>query len=746
MMRNLNPSSFQSIFDHAPTALVMCDREGRIISANRAFSALVGSPACVPGTLVEDALHESDSAGCKDARHSALREGSSRPLDAQLRRSDEIVFCRITFAAVPGGDDTAEGIVGAFEDVSSSHAEAEGLREAGERYRLAVERANDLIFNTDRSGRFTFVNPTACLLTQYPEEELVGMHFLELVRSDGREAARAFYLNQLRRRVPSTYYEYPVVSRGGETLWLSQYTQLILDGRNRVTAVQAIARNITHRRLAEEELRTSQERLRAVVSSAPLILWATDISGRLTLYQGQALDGMDLSEDLLGQPLNQIIDDPTLDDYMSQAREGATLQVQLGIADRVFDAWFSPTRNAQGSVTGVIGVAADVTERQHLQHRLHEVEKTEAVGQLAGGIAHDFNNQLTAILGYAELVERSLDAKDPRRDDLREITKAGRRAATLTEQLLAYGRRQPRRPKVIDVNSVLRGIEPLLRRSVPENVRFRISFGHIEPIRADPVQIEQVVLNLVLNAKDALEGGGQLTLSTAVVDVDQPTATRTPGLAPGRYVAINLTDTGVGMDETTLSRVFEPFFTTKELGKGTGLGMASAYGIVRQSGGHILATSEVARGTTFTVHLPAVSEALDVESTEELPRPSLAGSETILVVEDDPTVRSLTSDILRDHGYEVLVAKHSLHALEVGASHAGKIDLLLTDIVMPGMNGRDLAKTFQHARPETRVMFMTGYAQDDPVRSAQLESNQLLEKPFAPGGLLQRVRALLDQS
>ena len=745
-MRNLNPSAFQSIFDHAPAALVTCDREGRIAYANRAFSRLVGSPASVVGTLLEDSLHESDAAGCEDARHTAVREGSSRPLDARLRRADKLVLCRITFTVVPDGNDESDSIVGAFEDVSSGQAETEALREVGERYRLAVDRANDLIFNIDRSGRFTFVNPTACLLTQYPEEELVGMHFLQLVRPDAREAARSFYLNQIRRRVPSTYYEYPVVDRDGETLWLSQYTQLILNDRKRVTLVQAIARNITHRRLAEEALRTSRERLQAVVSSAPLILWATDMSGRLTLYEGQALDDMGLSADLLGQPLNRVIDDPALDEYLRQAREGTALQVELGFADRIFDAWFSPTRNSQGTVTGVIGVAADITERRLLQHRLHEVEKIDAVGQLAGGIAHDFNNQLTVILGYTELVERSFDANDPRRKDLREIAKAGRRAATLTEQLLAYGRRQPRQPKVIDVNSVIKGIEPLLRRSVPESVLFRISLDHIEPIRADPVQIEQVVLNLVLNAKDALAAGGRLTLSTTLSDVDRPEGARTPDLPPGRYVVISLTDTGVGMDEATRSRVFEPFFTTKDLGKGTGLGMASAYGIVRQSGGHILVTSEVERGTTFTIHIPAVSEVLDAAPTEELPTPSLGGSETILVVEDDPTVRGLASDILTDHGYEVLVARHSRNALEVGTSHAGTIDLLLTDIVMPGMNGRELAKSFQDSRPATRVMFMTGYAHDDPVRSAQPDSNQLLEKPFAPSGLLRKVREVLDQS
>ena len=214
-MRNLNPSAFQSIFDHAPAALVLCDRKGRIAYANLAFSRLVGSPASVVGTLLEDSLHVSDAAGCEDARHTAVRGGSSQPLEARLRRADKPVLCRITFTAVPDENDESDSIVGAFEDVSAGHTETEALREAGERYRLAVDRANDVILNIDRSGRFTFVNPTACLLTQYSEEELVGMHFLQLVHPDAREAARSFYLNQVRRRLPSTYYEVPVVSRDG---------------------------------------------------------------------------------------------------------------------------------------------------------------------------------------------------------------------------------------------------------------------------------------------------------------------------------------------------------------------------------------------------------------------------------------------------------------------------------------------------------------------------------------------------
>ena len=746
MMRNLSLPFFQSVFDHAPTALIVCDREGRITHANQAFSTLVGSAASLVGTQLEDSLHESEVPGCEDARHTAVKEGSSQPLEARLRRTDKIVWCRITFAAAPESDDTPDAIIGTFEDVSAHRIATDALRETGERYRLAVDRANDIVFNTDLSGRFTFVNPTACLLTQYREEELIGMHFLELIRPDAREAAKRFYADQVRRRVPSTYYEYPVVARDGEVAWLGQYVQLILDDDDQgISAVQAIARDITHRRLAEEALRTSEERLRAVVSSAPLILWSTDLSGRLTLCEGETLADIGLFGDFLGEPVSRVIDDPALEDHLSRARDGSTFQVELGFAGRIFDAWFSPIRSSQGTVSGVIGVAADVTERHLLQSRLHEVEKIEAVGQLAGGIAHDFNNQLTAILGYSELLEQTFDANDPRREDLQEIANAGRRAAILTEQLLAYGRRQPRQPKVIDVNNVITGIEPLLRRSVPENVHFQITLGETEPVRADPTQIEQVVLNLVLNAKDALAAGGRLTLSTAMVDVDE-TAIRTPGRSPGRYVAVSLTDTGVGMDEATRSRIFEPFFTTKALGKGTGLGLASVYGIVRQSSGHIFVTSEPEHGTTFTIHLPPVSDALDSASMETLPTPGLGGSETILIVEDDPTVRGLASDSLVSCGYDVLVAAHPRDALDFSTRHAGKIDLLLTDIVLPGMNGRDLAKKFRELRPTTRVVFTTGYSQDESARREQLERNQLLEKPFVPSALLRKVREVLDES
>ena len=744
----LNPPHAQIVLDHTPTALVLCDRDGRITYANRAFSALVGTTSDAVGSRLTALLAEGDTGVCDNARDATFRTGTNQTCRFRLRRDDKTVWCRIGFASVPGNtDDPPREVVGSLVDISNDRSAVDAALEAAERYRLAVDRANDIVFNADLSGRFTFVNPTACLLTQYREEELIGMHFLQLIRPDAREQAERFYRDQVERLVPSTYYEYPVVTRDGGVLWLGQYVQLIQDDKDgHVTAVQAIARDITHRRQAEEALRTSQERLHAIVSSAPLVLWATDLSGHLILCEGQALADMGLSDDVVGQPVHRIIDDPTLDDYLKKALEEGAFKVELGFGGRVFDAWFSPALGPQGDVTGVIGVASDVTERQRLRDRLHEMEKIEALGQLAGGIAHDFNNQLTAILGYSELLDQTLDANDPRREDLREIAKAGRRASTLTEQLLACGRKQPRRPRVIDINGVISGIEPLLRRSVPENVQFRIALGETEPVLADPTQIEQVILNLVLNARDALADGGRLMLWTSVVDVGQTEPPHATAMAPGRYVTIHLTDTGVGMDEETRSSIFEPFFTTKELGKGTGLGLASAYGIVRQSEGHISVTSELEHGTTFTIHLPAVTDPIDEMPTHESASTSLGGSETILILEDDPTVRGLASSSLLGQGYDVVAAAHPDDALDFSTRHEGEIDLLLTDIVMPGMNGRELAKRFQELRPTTRVVFTTGYAQDESIRREQLERNQLLEKPFVPSALLRKVRQVLDET
>ena len=744
----LHPQLFGPILEHTPTPLAVFDQDRKLVFANTAFVALTGTRTALEGTPFARLFDARDVELADQAFCAATGDGdvpAGGHIDARLDQTDPSVWCRIAFSALNEGPDVGLLVVVTFVDITAHQSTVTRLHENSQRYRLAVDQANDIIFNIDLSGRFTFVNPTACLLTQYREEELIGMHYLQLIRDTEREAAERFYTDQVVRRVPSTYYEYPVVKKDGEALWLGQYVQLILEA-NRPVSIQAIARDISQRRRAEEDLRTSEERLRAVVSNAPIILWATDNDGRLTLCEGQGLSELGVSSGaLVGHTVGEVIEDRVIATHLERALAGDACQVELVLGGRIFDSWFSPIRNPGADSGGAIGVAIDVTERQRLQTQLHRVEKIEAVGQLAGGIAHDFNNQLTAILGYSELLMQTLDEKDPRRDDLEEIAKAGQRAAIMTQQLLAYGRKQPRQPKVIDLNAVIASIEPLLRRSVREDVSFEtVLDSDVEPIRADPTQIEHVLLNLVLNARDAMTTGGHLTVATRMVNVDAPETRQTPTMPAGRYVSIEVTDTGTGMDESTRLRVFEPFFTTKELGKGTGLGLASVYGIVNQSGGYISVASDIGKGTTFQIHFLPVPAVVDRPDADDASSGGVGGTETILIVEDDPTVRTLAADVLVGRGYNILVAGHPTAALELSNQHQGEIHLLLTDVVMPGMSGRDLAQVFRRLRPTTRVLFTTGHAPDDLVLQHPTEQNQLISKPFGPGALLQRVRDVLD--
>ena len=663
--------------------------------------------------------------------------------EARLRRADPPVWCRVSVATLPADAGQTDAVVLSFEDVTQLRGATTLLTANSERYRLAVERANDIIFTIDLSGCFTFVNPTTCSLTGYAEDELVGRHFLTLLRPDARDEAERFYFAQVRDRIPSTYYEYPVVTQTGDVLWLGQFVQLILEG-DRIISIQAIARDITERRGIEYALRTSEERLRAVVSSAPLILWASDGAGRLTLCGGKALAGLGLDGDaLLGQPATQLIDDPALSDHLKRAQAGEASHVELCSGDQRFDAWFSPARATDQEVAGVIGVVADVTERQRLRTRLGEIEKMEAIGQLAAGVAHDFNNQLTAVLGYAELLEQTLEADDPRRNDVREITKAGQHAAAITEQLLAYGRRQPRRPRVVSINDVIKGIEPLLRRLVLEDIQLDLALGATDPVTADPTQIERMLLNLVLNARDALAGAGRLLVSTSMAVVE-PDQTGPMSMPAGACVQIAIADTGAGMTAETRDRVFEPFFTTKELGKGTGLGLASVYGMIKQNGGHISVTSAPNHGTTFTISLPVAAGSVDSIVPTVANNPDHRGSETILVVDDDVGVRTLTRESLTAQGYRILDAPNPVEALKVVANHKSPIHLLLTDVVMPVMNGRELAKKLRAKERGLRVLYTTGYRQDETLKRRIPEQRQVLHKPFLPSRLVKRVREALD--
>lgn len=401
-----------------------------------------------------------------------------------------------------------------------------------------------------------------------------------------------------------------------------------------------------------------------------------------------------------------------------------------------------------GKKAGVQGIARDVTERRHLESVVRQSQKLEAIGRLSGGLAHDFNNLLCVISGHSELLAERLEQNSAAIRSVMQIRKATDSAAALTRQLLAFSRRQVIHPQVVDLNSVVAETEKFLGRLVDENIEF---YTALDPglgrVRVDPVQIEQVILNLVLNARDSMPQGGKLTIETGNVDLEEAHQSRHSLIPAGEYVLFAITDTGCGMNEETQSRIFEPFYTTKEFGKGTGLGLATVYGIVKQSGGYIWVYSEEGRGTTFKVYLPRIVDPLAAARPGRRNTEPIRGTETILVVEDAEPLRALTRDFLAESGYKVLEAINGEDAVRLARAYEGEIDLLLTDVVMPKMGGKPLVDQVLQFRPKTRVLFMSGYPNDGILQAGILtEKVPLLEKPFTREILTKRVRQVLDES
>jgi CheY-like chemotaxis protein len=414
----------------------------------------------------------------------------------------------------------------------------------------------------------------------------------------------------------------------------------------------------------------------------------------------------------------------------------------------ILDRYSAPVVGKDGKYYGRIWTIREITERKQLEARLVQSQKLETVGKLAGGIAHEFNSILTAIIGQSDLLLNDLPAGSPLANNAAEISKAANRAATLTRQLLAYGRKQILQPEILDLNSVLAGMDGMLRQLIGNGVNTQIvPAPDLHAAKADAGQIEQVIMNMAMNAADAMPHGGKLTLETANATLDQDYVSHFPELKAGEYVMLAITDTGIGMSEEVKARVFEPFFTTKGVGQGTGLGLSTCYGIVKQSGGHINVYSEPGRGTTFKVYLPQVDAAAEIPArraaTPDLPR----GTETILLVEDDPALREMAATLLRRLGYTILSAVNGIEALRLTQQRdAGHIDLLFTDVVMPHMSGKELADRMQASNPHTKVLFTSAYTENAIVHQGVLNKGvALLQKPFTPSALACKVREVLDQ-
>jgi two-component system cell cycle sensor histidine kinase/response regulator CckA len=626
------------------------------------------------------------------------------------------------------------------------------LRESEDRYRDLVENSHDLICTHDLEGRLLSINRTAAKSLGFAPDALLGRNIREAILPEFVDRFDRYISALLERGAARGLMA--LKTRTGERRVWEYSNSLRIDGVA-VPIVRGVAHDVTEKKRAEAALRKSEDRYRDLVENARDIIYTHDLQGNFTSINraGEQITGYSRKE-VLTINLTQIVA-PQFREKVRKMLEGKLANEKETVYD--LEIFAKDGRHVAVEVNtrfiyqdavpvGMQGIARDVTERKQLEEQLRQSQKMEAVGMLAGGIAHDFNNLLTAITGYSDLGLRRLKAEDPLRHNLEEIKKAGNRAASLTRQLLAFSRKQVLQPKVLDLNWLVLELGKLLRRLIGEDVELRTVPGtNLGSVRADPGQIEQVIVNLAVNARDAMPHGGSLTIETGNVYLDAEYAGQHIAVTPGPYVMLAVTDTGTGMDELTRERIFEPFFTTKEVDKGTGLGLSTVYGIVKQSGGNIWVYSEVGRGTTFKIYLPRVDEGAEKLANRTRSEEDLRGTETILIAEDEQTLRNLARQVLEMYGYRVLEAATGSEAVLICENHNEPIHLLITDVVMPRMGGRELADRLGRLRPEMSVIYMSGYTNSAIVHQGVLNDDaSFIQKPFAPEELAIVVKKVLN--
>jgi two-component system cell cycle sensor histidine kinase/response regulator CckA len=625
--------------------------------------------------------------------------------------------------------------------------------ETARRQALAMDAAADGISILGEDGKHIYVNAAFARMMGYESpESLLGANWRQIY--DPRDVGQ-FHL-QVRKSLEA------------EGKWSGQINLRRRDGTifpvemaitslaNGVTA--CIGHDISARKEAEKARADAENKYRTLVEQVAAISYIAELGIKGQWHyispQVEAITGYS-QDDWLANSCDWTRHIPQEDHPVIEAAEDASLRGERFQAEyRIVRKdgaviWVSDTAvvvSGSDSHPVMEGIIVDITERKLLENQLQQSRRMEAVGRLAGGIAHDFNNLLTIIKGYAELAEQRTGMQPDLRSDIQQIENAAERASTLIRQLLAFSRRQVLQPKVIDLNAIVLGLDKLLGRLMGEHIEMRTRCGaNVGHVKADPAQIEQVIMNLVVNARDAMPKGGRLTVETVNVELDSTYARDHVSVKPGPYVMLAVSDSGTGMSRETVAHIFEPFYTTKESGQGTGLGLSTVYGIVKQSGGYIWVYSEPGKGTTFKVYLPRVAAPVEAKpELVELPAPG-KGSETILLVEDEEAVRELANRILSAKGYSVVAAKSTREAEQFAEKHGGKIHLLLTDIIMPGTSGRELAKRITARHPGTRVLYMSGYTDNVLAQGGVLEAGlSFLQKPFTPAALVQKVRDVLD--
>ena len=546
--------------------------------------------------------------------------------------------------------------------------------------------------------------------------------------------------------------DFRIILADGTVRNVSTVGRVVLDEHANVSRVIGTAQDITERKKTENKLR----QLATIVESSDDAIVSRTLDGTIQSWNGAAERMYEYSAaEAIGKPISILYPHGQRDEILANlekikrgdiVRNFETIRAtkdgkQIHIALTV-----SPIKDVSGRIVGASAIGRDITESKQMEDMFRQAQKMEAVGRLAGGVAHDFNNMLSVIIGYSELLLERADTDGQVRKQCEEIKRAGDRAASLTRQLLAFSRQQVLEPRVLNLNTSVAEIEKMLRRLIGEDIDLRTSLDPtLGLVKADPGQIEQVIMNLALNARDAMPGGGKLIIETSNTELDDEYALHHPPCIVGRYVILAVTDSGVGMSQETKARIFEPFFTTKELGKGTGLGLSTVYGVAKQSGGYIWVYSEPGQGSVFKLYLPRVDGSeVQIRPAKSAPE-LLPGTETVLLVEDEQSVRALTRNLLEQGGYTVLEADNGAHAVEIAKQHHGPIHLLLTDVVMPGMNGPAVAEMILPIHPEAKALYVSGYSSSFGTQTGLVPAGaNLFQKPFSRAALLRKVRNLLD--
>ncbi|SFJ42900.1 PAS domain S-box protein [Planctomicrobium piriforme] len=701
-----------------------------------------------------EAVHPEDREHTAKVWSAAIAQGGIYRVEHRLRRRDG-VYRNTAVRGVPVLDNDGAILewIGVHTDITEQKEVEQSLRNSEERFRTFMDNSPALAWVADVSGRVLYANATYRQSLQLPVSDPVGQSIFGLFPKEIAQIHLQSTLEVAASKRIVEVIEPGIRADGSQGEFLVYKFPIPHDGEE--AAVGAMAIDVTGRNRAQKALLLRDRAIGATTQGILItdptlddnpIIYASPGFTRLTGYSADEAFGRNC------RFLQGADTDPKSVNRLRKAvRAGEACHVEMVNYKKDGKSFWNeltitPLRDAEGQLTHFVGVQTDVTERRRMADQLREAQKMEAIGQLAGGVAHDFNNFLTVINGYSDLLLQRLFPDDPHREMVMQIRRAGEHSAHLTDQLLALGRKQMVAPRVVDVNRIVREGVRMLRGVLGEDIELKVHLASdLWPVWVDPGLLQQVLMNLAVNARDAMLVGGLLTIETSNLQLDEAFVRDHPESQLGKHVLLSVTDTGMGMSTETLQRVFEPFFTTKPPGKGTGLGLSVVHGIVRQAHGHVEIESSVGHGATVRIYFPSSQHAVDEHDYPIIPAVEIRGVETVLLVEDEPGVRALSQHILTSHGFQVLTASNGQEAIAVAAKYPGRIDLLVTDVVMPELGGGKLAEQLHRQRPEIRVLFTSGYADDAVVRHGVLhELVSFLPKPFTPLALALKAREVLD--